>query len=132
MLRVFEVKEINRMGLHMTVRAPWTNCIVSTVFAAVCFYIVLKSGQKAFLVGGTMLGTILLLQAIRECPIRLARLSSFAIGTLALTTFGVLAGSGLGYYHHKLKIIIMVSLCAAAAYFFWEHFSRRQSLPESS
>ena len=120
------------MAQNLTTQSPWLNCILDTISACLCFFMVVISEQKLYVVFWTVIGTMLFLTAIRECPIRLLDRSSILSGVAALMMAYLLIGRGLGYYNHELKVMIAVFLCSIAAYFFWDYFSRRHTASEKS
>ena len=113
------------MQKQLTDRPSWTMCIVNVALSCGIFYALLNSEQKMYVVILTILGTMSVLTAIKECPIRLADLFPLLSGTLALLLTALFIRSGLGYYNHGLKIMIVVLLFVFAAFSFWEYFTRR-------
>jgi hypothetical protein len=82
--------------------------------------------MKSTTVSLTVLGTTSLITALRESPLWLASLLSCAV---ALTLAVLLVRSGLGYYNHALKIVIVIVLFFGAAFFFWD-FLKARSTPD--
>jgi len=100
-------------------------CIVNVALACGIFYAVFSSEQKVSVVILTIAGAMSVITAIKECPIRLADHLPLVSGALALLLAALFIRSGLGYYNHGLKIIIVVLFFAFAAFSFWEYFTRR-------
>jgi hypothetical protein len=98
---------------------------VNVALACGIFYAVFNSEEKVYVVILTILGTISVITAIKECPIRLADHLPLVSGALALLMAAQFIRSGLGYYDHGLKTIIVVLFFAFAAFSFWEYFTRR-------
>jgi hypothetical protein len=93
--------------------------IVDFIIACVCFYAIQNSEEKTIIVGPTFAGTASLITAIRECPLPLARYSSLFSGAMMLTVAVLLVRSGLGYYNHALKVVIVIILFSGAGFSLW-------------
>jgi hypothetical protein len=115
------------MKNFVATRAKWTMSIVSLIFACVCFYAVRNSEKKALIVSLTFAGTASLITAIRECPLPFARYSSMFVGAIILTLAILLICSGLGYYNHSLKIVIVIVLFSGAGFFLWNSLKDRST-----
>ena len=113
------------MGQELAGRPSWTMCLVNAALACGIFYALLNSEQKVYVVILTIMGTMSVVTAIKECPIRLKTYLPLIAGALSLLLATLFISSGLGFYNHGLKIVFIVLCFVFAVFSCWEYFIRR-------